>query len=132
MATLLDGLLTELGYRQSSFYRESIAGADPSVAHLLRDAQRAHVRGSYFIRTVGSLSHQLVRRHHLDREIAHALIGRFVYLHYLREREILSDQWLDEVEVDPNAVFTANARLNAFRRVTDKVDERFNGRIFPI
>jgi hypothetical protein len=251
MPALLDNLLTELGYRQSSFYREEIADADPSVAHLLRDAQRAHVRGSYFIRTVGgeagaarerpavhvaeaktsdgareihrqlwnqgttpfllvslpgqvriytgfayddanekvgqverpldttslslreiaerlqflradsidsgdiwcakgehlakdrrvdrsllrtlrSLSHQLVRRHHLDREVAHSLIGRFVYLHYLREREILSDQWLKEVDVDPAAVFTANARLNAFRRVTDKVDERFNGRIFPI
>lgn len=251
MAALLDNLLTDLGYRQSSFYREDIADADPSVAHLLRDAQRAKVRGSYFIRTVGggamaarerpavhvaeantpdearrihrqlwnqgttpfllvslpgqvriytgfaydeanekvglvekpidvsslslqeiaarlkflnadsidsgdiwrtkgghlgkerrvdrsllrtlrSLSHQLVRRHHLDREVAHSLIGRFVYLHYLREREILSDPWLDEAKVDPNAVFTANAKLNAFRRVTDKVDERFNGRIFPI
>jgi hypothetical protein len=82
--------------------------------------------------TLHSLSQQLVRQHQLDREVAHALIGRFVYLHYLREREILSDQWLDEADVDPNAVFTANARLNAFRRLTDKVDERFNGRIFPI
>ena len=34
--------------------------------------------------------------------------------------------------VDPASVFTENARLNAFRRLTDKVDERFNGRIFPI
>jgi hypothetical protein len=251
MAALLDDLLTELGYRQSSFYREGGEDADVSVAHLLRDAQRAHVRGSYFIRTAGggpkiarerpavhvaevktpdearqihrqlwnqgttpfllvslpgqvrvytgfaydetneevgqverpldltslsiheiaqrleflradsidsgdiwrakgayltkdkrvdrtllrtlrSLSHQLVRRHHLDRNVAHALIGRFVYLHYLRERDILSDQWLADADVDPNSVFRANARLNAFRRVTDKVDERFNGRIFPI
>ncbi len=85
------------------------------------------------LRTLRSLTRQLVRRHHLDREVAHALIGRFVYLHYLREREILSDQWLDQGGVDPNAVFTANARLDAFRRVTDKVDERFeDGRIFPI
>lgn len=251
MSASLDNLLTELGYKQSSFYREDIADADSSVAHLLRDAQRAHVRGSYFIRTVGGeagacrerpavhvaeartpdqareihrqlwnqgttpfllvslpgqvrvyagfaydeenekvgqverpldttslslreiverlqflradsidsgdiwhtkgkhlakdkrvdrsllrtlrfLSQQLVRRHHLDREVAHSLIGRFVYLNYLREREILSNEWLNEVDVHPAAVFTANARLNAFRRVTDKVDERFNGRIFPI
>ncbi len=243
--------MSELGYKQSSFYREDIADADPAVAHLLRDAQRAHVRGSYFIRTVGgnagptrerpavhvaeannadearkihrqlwnqgttpfllvllpeqvriytgfayddanekigqiekpldtaslslreiaerlqflradsidsgdiwhtkgehltkekrvdrsllrtlqSLSQQLVRRHRLDRDVAHALIGRFVYLHYLREREILSNQWLADVDVAPDAVFTANARLNVFRRLTDKVDERFNGRIFPI
>ncbi len=251
MATLLDGLLTELGYRDSSFYRESIDTADVSVAHLLRDAQRAHVQGSYFIRTEGGdtgvarqrpavhvaeaktpqearqihrqlwnqgttpfllvslpgqvrvytgfayddanekigqverpldtaglslqeiakrleflradsidsgeiwrtkggsltkdkrvdrtllrtlrfLARQLVRRHHLDGEVAHALIGRFVYLHYLREREILSDQWLVRTGVIPDAVFSAGAKLNAFRRVTDKVDDRFNGRIFPI
>lgn len=248
---MLDDLLTELGYRESPFYREGVQDADVSVVHLLRDAQRAHVRGSYFIRTVGgdsrvarerpavhvaeaktpdearqihrqlwnqgttpfllvslpgqlrvytgfaydkanervgqverpidtvnlglhevasrleflhadsidsgkiwrtrgqhltkdkrvdrsllrtlhSLSQQLVRRHHLDRQVAHALIGRFVYLYYLRERDILSNQWLAEAEVDPDAVFSVNAKLSAFRRVTDKVDERFNGRIFPI
>lgn len=251
MASLLDNLLHELGYPQSSFYREGVLGADPAVAHLLRDAQRAGVRGSYFIRTIGghigsarerpaihvaeastadeareihrhlwnqgttpfllvsmpgqvrvytgfaydqandnigqvespidtaslsiaevaerlrflqadsidsgeiwrtrgqyltkerrvdrsllvtlrSLSRHLVRHHHLDREVAHALIGRFVYLHYLRERDILSDQWLHEVDVEPERVFSGNATLNAFRRVTDAVDERFNGRIFPI
>src|SRR5689334_1100316 len=53
MAVFLDNLLTELGYRESAFYREDMAAADVSVAHLLRDAQRAHVRGSYFIRTDG-------------------------------------------------------------------------------
>jgi hypothetical protein len=251
MALSLDNLLGELGYHQSSFYREDIANADLSIAHLLRDAQRAHVRGSYFIRTVGgdtnafrerpavhvaeannadeareihrqlwnqgttpfllvalpgqvriytgfaydgrdekvgqvekpiftanlslqeiaghlrflnadsidsgaiwrikgehlrkdrrvdhsllrtlrSLSRKLVRGHRLDRSVAHALIGRFVYLHYLRERGILSDEWLAEAGISPPTVFTENARLNAFRRLTDKVDERFNGRIFPI
>lgn len=251
MAKLLDDLLGELGYRQSAFYREAIENADSSVAHLLRDAQRAHVRGSYFIRTIGgdanvarerpavhvaeartpdeacrihkqiwnqgttpfllvslpgqvrvysgfaydegnenvgrvdrpldtssltlheiakrldflraesidsgdiwrvkgkylakdkridrvllhtlsSLSRLLVRRHGLDREVAHSLIGRFVYLYYLRERGILSDPWLAESDIDPDAIFTANARLNAFRRLTDQVDDRFNGRIFPV
>jgi hypothetical protein len=251
MALSLDNLLLELGYRQSSFYREDLSNTDVSVAHLLRDAQRAHVRGSYFIRTVGaetgatrerpavyvaeantaseareihrqlwnqgttpfllvsmpgqvriytgfayddknekvgqiekpldttslslheivkrlqylrsesidsgdiwrvkgdhltkekrvdrallrtlrSLTQQLIRRHGLTRDVAHSLIGRFVYLHYLREREILSNRWLKKVDVDPDAVFTANAKLNSFRRITDKVDERFNGRIFPI
>ena len=251
MALMLDNLFAEFGYHESSFYRQDIDNADLSIAHLLRDAQRAHVRGSYFIRTVGgdtsaarerpavhvaeantaaeareihrqlwnqgttpfllvslpgqvriytgfaydrdnesvgqvekpldtaslglreiaerlhflhadsidsgdiwrtkgkhltkekrvdrslldtlrSLTRQLVHGHGLNREVAHALIGRFVYLHYLREREILSNQWLGEANVDPDTVFTANAKLNAFRRVTDKVDERFNGRIFPI
>ncbi len=247
----LDDLIRELGYRQSPFYREGVDGADTSVAHLLRDAQRAHVRGSYFIRTASdetgegrkrpavhvaeaknadearqihkqlwnqgttpfllvsmpgqvrvytnfafdeiednvglietpidttslslheiarqlrflhadsidsgdiwrtkgarltkdkrvdqsllrmlrSLSMRLVEQHHLDREVAHSLIGRFVYLHYLWERGILSREWLADADVDPAAVFSSKAKLNAFRRLTDKVDERFNGRIFPI
>jgi len=247
----LDDLIRELGYRQSPFYREGVDGADTSVAHLLRDAQRAHVRGSYFIRTASdetgegrkrpavhvaeaknadearqihrqlwnqgttpfllvsmpgqvrvytnfafddidddvgqigtpidttslslhevakqlrflhadsidsgdlwrtkgarlpkdkrvdqsllrmlrSLSTHLVEQHHLDPEVAHSLIGRFVYLHYLWERGILSPEWLEEAGVDPKAVFSNKAKLNAFRRLTDKVDERFNGRIFPI
>ncbi len=246
----LNSLLDELGYRQSPYYREGAEGSDASVAHLLRDAGRAGVRGSYFIRTVSddiltgrerpavyvaeaktpdeareihrhlwnqgstpfllvslpgqvrvysgfafdernervgrvekpldqslglsevakrlaflradsidsgeiwqtqgryltkegrvdrtllrtlqSLSRQLVRRHHLDREVAHALIGRFVYLHYLYERGILSKEWLHGVGVEPDTVFSANARLNAFQQITDAVDERFNGRIFPI
>lgn len=248
---MIDDLLTELGYTESPFYRESAEDSDVSVAHLLRDARRAHVRGSYFIRTAGgdtgparerpavyvaeantpdearqihrqlwnqgstpfllislpgqlrvytgfaydktnervgqvekpldtgnlsihdiasrleflhadsidsgeiwrtkgqhltkdkrvdrsllrtlhSLSQQLVRMHHLESQVAHALIGRFVYLYYLRERDILSNQWLAKADVDPNAVFSVNAKLGAFRRVMDKVDERFNGRIFPI
>ncbi len=48
----LDSLLGELGYQQSPHYREGVEGSDASVAHLLRDACRTGVRGSYFIRTV--------------------------------------------------------------------------------
>jgi hypothetical protein len=251
MTTSLEKLLTELGYSESEFYRAEVEESDVSVAHLLRDAKRARVQGSYFIRTaVGesglrrerpavhvaeartadearqihkqlwnqgttpfllvslpnqvrvysgfayeeaneriglvdkpldttalslrevaqrleflradsidsgeiwrtkgkyltkekrvdrlllrtlrALSRQLVRTHHLDREVAHALIGRFVYLHYLWERGILSNEWLAGVDVQPEAVFSARATLSAFRRVTDQVDNRFNGRIFPI
>jgi hypothetical protein len=251
MATLLDKLLKELGYSDSNFFRRDVEEVDLSVAHLVRDARRANVRGSYFIRTatgqsgihrerpavhvaeaktpdearrihkqlwnqgttpfllvslpnqvrvysgfeyeeanekVGlvekpldakslsfaeiverltflrsesidsgeiwrtkgqhltkekrvdrrllrtlrALSRRLTRAHQLDREVAHALIGRFVYLYYLWERGILSKEWLKGIDVNPDAVFSANAKLNTFRRLTDQVDERFNGRIFPI
>src|SRR6266581_2758102 len=49
----LDTLLSELGYRQSQFFRESGEHVDLPMAHLLREAQRANVRGTYFIRTMG-------------------------------------------------------------------------------
>lgn len=246
----LKELLIELGYTQSAFFRESGDNADLPMPHLLRDAQRANVRGTYFIRTIGKdaeerrdrpavyvaeattpdearkihrllwnqgttpfllvslpgqvrvytpfafdeaneqvgqveapidtglglgfvaerlrflradsidsgeiwrtkgsyltrenrvdrrliktlrvLSDQLVSEQHLEREVAHALLGRFIYLHYLRERDILSNEWLDSIDINPNTVFSSNVRLNAFRRLTSAVDDRFNGRIFPI
>lgn len=246
----IDNLLTELGYRNSPFYRESDNYAGLPMPHLLRDARRAQVRGTYFIRTMGddaggrqdrpavhvaeanspedarrihrclwnqgatpflivslpgqvrvytpfaydekdeqigqvvppvdrslglrgvvnhlkflrgdsidsgeiwktrgsclrrdrrvdrtllkslgTLSRLLVEQHGLKRDVAHSLVGRFVYLNYLREREILSDRWLDSVHVEPGSVFSPNVDLDSFRRLADAVDERFNGRIFPI
>lgn len=246
---VLADLLAELGYPQSPFFRESGDNTDLPMPHLVRDAQRANVRGTYFIRTMGgevrrdrpavyvaeattpddaraihrhlwnqgttpfllvslpgqvrvytpfaydewnervgqvaepvntalglgevikhlgflradsidsgeiwrtkgsfltketrvdralintlgALTDQLVNEHNLKREVAHTLVGRFVYLYYLRERDILSDRWIEDYAgVKPEAVFSANMRLNAFRGLTDAVDERFNGRIFPI
>ncbi|MGZ5442305.1 MAG: HsdM family class I SAM-dependent methyltransferase [Thermoanaerobaculia bacterium] len=234
-----------MGYHNSPFYREIGEPADPSIAHLLRDAQRAQVQGAYFVRTTvdqtggqhraavyvaqaataadareihrllwnqgstpfllvslpsqvrvytpfaydvnddtvgevavvdnlqtvgdalrflhadsidsGSLwqvqskhlaeerrvdralltalrdlSTHLIHEHQMVQEVAHALVGRFVYLRYLRDRGILSDQWLTGEGVAPESVFSSNVRLSAFKRLTNAVDERFNGHIFPI
>jgi len=84
------------------------------------------------IETLRILSRRLIRRYHLKREVAHALVGRFVYLHYLRERDILSDTWLGSVGVEPESIFSSNVHLKSFRLLTEAVDMRFNGRIFPI
>jgi hypothetical protein len=245
----LQKLLSELGYRQSPFFRESGDRDNLTIVHVLRDARRTNVKGTYFIRrlpgdaetrrdrpavhvaeadtpeaarkihrhlwnqgitpflvvslpeqvrvytpfaydeqdeTVGhietvndsmglsnvaerlaflraesidsgeiwrtkgailkkdgrvdrvllnslrALSHQLVRQHGLKQDVAHALVGRFVYLHYLRERDILSDRWLAGVPVQAESIFSSDIRLSDFRRLTEAVDERFSGRIFPI
>ena len=65
-------------------------------------------------------------------EIAHALIGKYVYLHYLRDRGILSDAWLRSSGIDPASVFNRNATVNGLRRLVEILEDRFNGRIFPI
>jgi len=85
-----------------------------------------------------ALSGILQSQHGLSDKTSHALIGKFVYLSYLRARDILSDQWLlDEAEVPPDAVFaadafSANVTLQSFRTLAKKVEARFNGRLFPI
>lgn len=102
------------------------------------EQQQEHLRpnkrvDSTLLRNLKELSHVLQQQHGVSPRSSHALIGRFVYLHYLRARRILSDEWLaNEANVTPEAVFSANATRAAFRRLSKEVEATFNGRIFPI
>jgi len=84
------------------------------------------------LRALVELSDALVKNHGLALEVAHALVGRFVYLYYLHDRGVLSGQWLESIDIVPEDVFSAHVTRDAFRRLTNAVDERFNGHIFPI
>lgn len=80
-----------------------------------------------------SLGEVLEKKHKLKRQTSHYLIGRFVYLHFLRARRILSDPWLiNEAGVQPDAVFSGKATKAAFRQLSKCVEATFNGKIFPI
>jgi len=68
----------------------------------------------------------------LDRRVSHALIGKYVYLHYLRDRNILSPQKLAAWEIDRNEVFGRNATLKGFHAAVQRLEEWLNGRIFPV
>jgi len=70
---------------------------------------------------------------------AHALIGKYVYLRYLRDRkilsddrEILSDEWLLRKGIDPASVFKRDATVKGLRGLVKILEDLFNGRIFPI
>jgi hypothetical protein len=67
-----------------------------------------------------------------DPEVSHALIGKYVYLHYLRERDILSDKWLAEWGLEEGQIFGRHAQASAFWEVVEKLDERLNGCVFPL
>ena len=69
----------------------------------------------------------------LERSTAHTLIGKFVYLRYLRDRDILSDRKLSEWNINPATIFS-NQRLtmNGLEQVISCVDEWLNGSIFPL
>ena len=64
-----------------------------------------------------------------DRRLSHAMVGKFVYLHYLRQRDILSNNRLEEWKLNPELIFT---RLTTFIELVGKVDEWLNGSVFPI
>ena len=68
----------------------------------------------------------------LEWRTSHALIGKYVYLWYLRQREILSDKRLGEWGIDREDVFSRYAKLSVFKSLRRKLDEWLNGAVFPL
>lgn len=67
-----------------------------------------------------------------DRRLSHALIGKFVYFYYLRQRKILSDARLERWDINPADIFSPGAKLNTFIELMHRVDEWLNGSVFPL
>lgn len=68
----------------------------------------------------------------LDLPIIHALIGKYVYIRYLYDRKILSAEWLAENNLDLDSVLSRNATLAGLLHLTEVLEDRFNGAIFPL
>jgi len=73
-----------------------------------------------------------LRDNDLHEQTAHALIGKYVYLRYLRDRDILSDRKLKQWNIDLNLVFGRNATISGFQLLVKKIDQWLNGSIFPV
>ena len=68
----------------------------------------------------------------LTPEIAHALIGKYVYLRYLRDRGILSNKRLEEWHIKEVDIFGRAANRTGLEAVTVKLEGWLNGEIFPL
>lgn len=75
---------------------------------------------------------QALKNDGLRDEVAHALIGKYVYFSYLRDRDVLTDDWLIQQEIDKNAVFELNATISSLKKLDKVLEDRVNGKIFPI
>lgn len=73
-----------------------------------------------------------LRRRGLQAGMSHALIGKYVYLHYLRDRDILSPRKLQRWGIAESAVFGRNASIEGLVAVVAKLDEWLNGNVFPL
>jgi hypothetical protein len=82
--------------------------------------------------SLGRLDRHLLENGIDSRLLSHALIGKFVYLHYLRARDILSDRKLAEWKLEPDDVLTRGARLDQFRMLLTRLDGWLNGSVFPL
>jgi len=68
----------------------------------------------------------------LEQPVSHALIGKYVYLHYLRDRQILSHRKLESFGVSEDAVFGRHATLDALQALCSRLDDWLNGEVFPL
>jgi N-6 DNA Methylase len=68
----------------------------------------------------------------LGKHVSHALIGKYVYLHYLRDRDILSARKLASWGLETAQVFGRHARLASVAKLSRQLEEWLNGEIFPI
>ncbi|HTD65970.1 MAG TPA: N-6 DNA methylase, partial [Candidatus Limnocylindria bacterium] len=75
---------------------------------------------------------QCLQKEGMNREASHGLIGKFVYLYYLRHRGILSDRKLEKWSIAPQDLFSRNATLKAFRAVNDELQGWLNGSVFQL
>ncbi len=78
------------------------------------------------------LDRRLQEKEGMSRAASHGLIGKYVYLSYLRARGILSDKKLAKWGIDPNHVFTKQATLKAFRQVNEQLQGWLNGSVFSL
>jgi hypothetical protein len=78
------------------------------------------------------LGHILIHDKELKPEVAHSLIGKYIYIRYLQDRGILSPQWLEEKRIDIDTVLGRYATVTGLKSLVDALEERFRGRVFPL
>jgi hypothetical protein len=83
------------------------------------------------LRNLRQLGDEL-KKQGLDASVAHALIGKYVYIRYLWDRGILTEEWLQEQHIEKESVFSRAATANGLSRLIAVLEGRFNGKIFPI
>ena len=63
---------------------------------------------------------------------AHSLIGKYVYIRYLRDRDIISNWRLQQWHIDIENVFGRDAKIEALQELTTQLESWLNGSIFPL
>ncbi|MFC1783602.1 class I SAM-dependent DNA methyltransferase [Planctomycetota bacterium] len=87
---------------------------------------------SRLLENLGKLDAWLQGEGGLSREFSHALIGKYVYLRYLRDRDILSDKKLRKWDIPADDVFGRNATVEGLKALLEELDKWLNGEVFPI
>jgi hypothetical protein len=65
-------------------------------------------------------------------EHAHTLIGKYIYLKYLKDRDILSDERFKKAEINADDIFGRGANKNKLYQLETYLDNFLNGSVFPL
>ncbi len=87
---------------------------------------------THLLNNLNRLEQYLLNEKNLDLPIIHALIGKYVYIRYLCDRKILSAEWLAENNLNLDSVLSRHATLAGLLHLTEVLENRFNGAIFPL
>ena len=68
----------------------------------------------------------------LPPEHAHTLIGKYIYLKYLKDRGILSDKKLSDAGVNEEHIFSSTAQKDMLYQLETFLDDFLNGSVFPL
>jgi len=60
------------------------------------------------------------------------LIGKYVYLHYLHDRGILSPKKLERWGIEKSTIFGRHATIDGVRLLLEHLDRWLNGSVFPL
>lgn len=71
-------------------------------------------------------------RYELPMEHAHTLIGKYIYLKYLRDRSILSNERLEDAGICEEDVYSTRAKREKLYQLEEYLDEFLNGSVFPL
>jgi hypothetical protein len=86
----------------------------------------------HLLRNLRDLENELVLSGLGNRSLIHAVIGKFVYLRYLRDRKILSDRKLEGWGLDESSTLSRSVEPEEFCRLLAHLDDWLNGSVFPL
>ena len=114
----------------SAFTSEAIDSGDIWDRHKVATESRVD---RDLLKNLNKLSEKLTgREYRLPVKHAHTLIGKYIYLKYLRDRDILSDRRLSDAGLCEEDVFSRAAKKEALYQLEDYLDIFLNGSVFPL
>lgn len=73
-----------------------------------------------------------LQNHNMSRVTSHGIIGKYLYLHYLRARDILSNRKLEKWHLTEKDIFGRDASFSAFQQLDKELQKWLNGSVFSL